>query len=50
MTKRKVDPADYKGAGTSIGAIAAQVADWEARVEADVARELQLGVGPSQGL
>ena len=50
MTKRKADPADYKGAGTSIGAIAAQVADWEARVEADVARELQLGVGPNQGL
>ena len=50
MTRRKANSANYKGAGTSSGALAAQVADWEARVEADVARELQLGVGSNQGL
>ena len=50
MTKRKVDSADYKGAGTSSDALAVQVADWEARLEADMANESQLGVGTSKGL
>ena len=50
MNKRKADSAAYKGAGASIGDLAAKVADWEARTGADVASEPQLGVAANRYL
>ena len=44
MNKRKVDLAAYTGSGALSGNLAAEVANWEACVAADVAMRPQLGV------